>query len=48
MVDYATEHEADLVIFAGDAFKSQNPNPTFQREFAFAFRTWPGCARLYA
>ncbi len=35
MVDYATEHEADLVIFAGDAFKSQNPNPTFQREFAF-------------
>ncbi|MEP0762867.1 MAG: exonuclease subunit SbcD, partial [Chloroflexota bacterium] len=35
MVGYASEHQADLVIFAGDAFKSQNPNPTFQREFAF-------------
>jgi len=35
MVEYASEHQADLVIFAGDAFKSQNPNPTFQREFAF-------------
>ncbi len=32
--DYAEEHEADLIIFAGDAFKSSNPNPTFQREFA--------------
>src|SRR5690606_2069841 len=24
-----------LVIFAGDAFKTRNPNPTFQREFAW-------------
>lgn len=32
--DYAEEHEADLVIFAGDAFKSSSPNPTYQREFA--------------
>ncbi len=25
---------ADLVIFAGDAFKTRDPNPTYQREFA--------------
>jgi exonuclease SbcD len=35
VVDYAHQHDADLVIFAGDAFKSRNPTPTFQREFAF-------------
>lgn len=32
--DYAEANEADLVVFAGDAFKSSNPNPTYQREFA--------------
>ncbi len=32
--EYAEEHQADLVIFAGDAFKSSSPNPTYQREFA--------------
>ena len=31
---YAQEHDADLIIFAGDAFKTRSPNPTFQREFA--------------
>lgn len=35
MVDYAREHDVDLVVFAGDAFKSRNPSPTFQREFAY-------------
>jgi exonuclease SbcD len=35
MVDYARKNDVDLTIFAGDAFKSRNPNPTFQREFAF-------------
>jgi exonuclease SbcD len=35
MVTYARDHDVDLVIFAGDAFKSRNPNPTFQREFAW-------------
>lgn len=35
MVDYAHRHDVDLAIFAGDAFKSRNPNPTFQREFAY-------------
>jgi exonuclease SbcD len=30
----AFEREADLVIFAGDAFKTRDPDPTQQREFA--------------
>lgn len=34
IVDYAIEHEADCVIFAGDAFKTRDPNQTYQREFA--------------
>jgi exonuclease SbcD len=35
MIDYARAHDVDLVIFAGDAFKSRNPTPTFEREFAY-------------
>ncbi|MEA3396359.1 MAG: exonuclease SbcCD subunit D [Chloroflexota bacterium] len=34
VVDYALEHEADAVLFAGDAFRTRTPNPTYQREFA--------------
>jgi len=34
IVDYAVAHEADAVIFAGDAFKTRDPNPTYQRAFA--------------
>lgn len=34
VVDYAVEHGADLAVFAGDAFKNRDPNPTHQREFA--------------
>lgn len=34
VVTYAFDHEADLVIFAGDAFKTRDPDPTQQREFA--------------
>jgi exonuclease SbcD len=34
LIDYGLEHEVDLVIFAGDAFKTRNPNPTYQRAFA--------------
>src|SRR5574341_929045 len=34
MVDYARRNDVDLTVFAGDAFKTRNPNPTFQREFA--------------
>jgi exonuclease SbcD len=33
-IDYAVENQADLAVFAGDAFKNQNPEPTQQREFA--------------
>lgn len=31
---YAEENDADLVIFAGDAFKTRSPDPTYVREFA--------------
>ena len=34
MIDYAREGDVDLVVFAGDAFHSRSPNPTYQREFA--------------
>jgi len=34
IIDYAREGDVDLVIFAGDAFRSRSPNPTYQREFA--------------
>ncbi len=38
MCEYAREHDVDLVIFAGDAFKTRSPNPTYQREFAHRIR----------
>ncbi len=38
MIEYARAHEVDLVIFAGDAFKTRAPNPTYQREFAHRIR----------
>jgi len=31
---YAFDHDADLMVFAGDAFKTRDPDPTQQREFA--------------
>lgn len=34
IIEFAEENDADLVIFAGDAFKTRSPNPTYQREFA--------------
>jgi exonuclease SbcD len=34
VINHALEHEADIVIFAGDAFKNRDPEPTQQREFA--------------
>jgi exonuclease SbcD len=33
-IDMALERSVDVCIFAGDAYKNQRPNPTFQREFA--------------
>lgn len=38
VIDYAREGNVDLVIFAGDAFRSRIPNPTYQREFAARIR----------
>ena len=34
VVDYALEHDVDLVLFCGDAYKSRDPSQTHQREFA--------------
>jgi exonuclease SbcD len=34
VIDYAINHDADLAVFAGDAFKTRDPDPTQQREFA--------------
>jgi exonuclease SbcD len=32
---FARAEGVDLIVFAGDAFKSRTPNPTYQREFAY-------------
>lgn len=34
IVDRAIDESVDAVLFAGDAFKNRDPNPTLQREFA--------------
>src|SRR5512138_1896453 len=34
MADYAIEQGVDIFVFAGDAYKTRDPNPTYQREFA--------------
>ena len=34
LVDYALDNAVDLVLFAGDAYKSRDPSQTHQREFA--------------
>ena len=34
VVDYAQRNDADLVLIAGDAYKSRDPSQTHQREFA--------------
>ena len=34
VIEYGLSHDVDVVIFAGDAFKTRDPNPTLQREFA--------------
>lgn len=46
MIDYARENDVDLTIFAGDAFKTRTPNPTFQREFAWRVRDLSALAPL--
>ena len=34
LIDYGLSRDVDLVVFAGDAFKNRDPNPTYQRAFA--------------
>ena len=34
VVDFALDNQVDLVLFAGDAYKSRDPSQTHQREFA--------------
>ncbi len=34
VIDYALHQDADLAVSAGDAFKTRDPDPTQQREFA--------------
>src|SRR5512136_3306982 len=34
VIAYGLSRDVDLVIFAGDAFKTRDPSPTLQREFA--------------
>jgi exonuclease SbcD len=34
VVDYTLKNNIDLVIFAGDAYKTRDPSPTYQREFS--------------
>lgn len=34
IVDYVLKSNIDLVVFAGDAYKTRDPSPTYQREFA--------------
>ena len=37
-MDYAVAQRVDLVVFAGDAYKTRDPSPTHQREFARRIR----------
>jgi DNA repair protein SbcD/Mre11 len=34
LADYAIDEGVDVFLFAGDAYKTRDPNPTYQREFA--------------
>lgn len=38
VVDCAIARQADLVLFTGDAYRSREPSPTHQREFALRIR----------
>lgn len=34
VIEYGLAHDVDVMLFAGDAFKTRDPSPTLQREFA--------------
>ena len=38
VVEFALDEDIHLVVFCGDAYKTRDPNPTFQREFAKRIR----------
>jgi exonuclease SbcD len=38
LIEHGRQHDVDLTIFAGDAFKTRSPSPTYQREFAYRIR----------
>lgn len=38
VIAYGLSHDVDVVLFAGDAFKTRDPSPTYQREFARRIR----------
>jgi len=38
LVEYAIDQKVDLVIFAGDAYRTRNPNSTYRREFAWRIK----------
>ncbi|MBX3064355.1 MAG: exonuclease SbcCD subunit D [Anaerolineae bacterium] len=38
MIRFALANDVDVAVFAGDAFKNRQPNPTLQREFAYRIR----------
>ena len=38
VIAQAEQREADLILFAGDAFKNRDPDPTQQREFALRIK----------
>jgi exonuclease SbcD len=38
LVETALAEEVDLVLFAGDAYRTRDPSPTYQREFARRIR----------
>lgn len=42
VIAFALNEKADLVVFAGDAFRTREPSPTHQREFARRIRVLSG------
>lgn len=45
IVDLANTHDADIVIFSGDAFKNRDPSPTYQNSFAKFIKDLSGTDR---
>lgn len=38
LIDFAIARQVDLVIFAGDAYKTRDPNSTYRREFSWRIK----------